>query len=293
MGRTTTVMQCGFLMMSFLTSGISALKCHDTSSFQHNGSWVRIPTELSMSSKNNTCSEGQNACVEAQVILRIGQTFLSVTHRGCAKKELIDGAASNFSGDPHFRVKSNVRYCFRDLCNKEMSTDVAWSPLNDTVPEESGLNQCDSGLMLDPKESLQEVTCRRGYSQCYNGHGIIQAGPFAMSVLIKACQRPDCVVPKNLTFGPIEIHQWGSCCLGSYCNRNKTASEIQNTTGHLKKVIVSVATAFTKSDSGNGKESIPPADEIGAGSPGPPFNRILTPPPRPFEWERFAVAEAV
>lgn len=119
-------------------------------------------------------------------------------------------------------------------------------------------------------------------------------GHFALPIRINTCQRPDCDVPKSLTFGPIQLNQWGSCCLGSYCNRNKSASDVQNATRQLYKVIIGVATVFTQSDSGNGKEGTPPEDEIGAGSAGPPFNRILTPPPqRAFEWERIAVAEAV
>ncbi|XP_053124819.1 CD177 antigen [Hemicordylus capensis] len=225
--RTAVVL--GFLAMILFISGTSAVKCHDSRTVLKYGSKGQLSMNVSMFQEFSNCS--QNVCMEETVMLRTDRNVILAIYRGCAGQDLNDTGAASFD-DQHFIIQSNASYCSEDLCNKEITVlgDLPETPGQDKASEASGSNQCYSGLASTSSNVFRErVTCRKGYSQCYDGGGYISIGPqvsLSSRLFIKTCQRPVCAVPQNLSFGAIRIQLWGSCCLGSNCNGNTTAPEI-------------------------------------------------------------------
>ncbi|XP_034975710.1 uncharacterized protein LOC118087294 [Zootoca vivipara] len=222
-GAATVVLQ-GLLALIFLLSGISALKCHGSTTMNlttpHKGnSSSRITPESGITN----CSSTENVCTDVQLILTIDKDVLIISYKGCASKDLMDETKSINSGDRHFAIQFDQSYCFGDLCN-EKTREVPKTPIKDKV---TGSNQCYTGFEWSATRYIQETTkCGKDYDRCYEGSMNVtisdRNGFSSFPMNIRTCQRSACDVIKSQSFGPINItSESGPCCSGSNCNWEK------------------------------------------------------------------------
>ncbi|CAI5781090.1 Hypothetical predicted protein [Podarcis lilfordi] len=223
--RAATVALQGLLAMTFLISGISALKCHSSNTVNlttpHKGN---SSSHISPESGIINCSSAENVCTDAQLILTIDKDVLIISYKGCASKDLVDGTKSVTSGDRHFAIQFDQSYCFGDLCNAK-TREVPKTPIKDKV---TGSNQCYTGFGWSSTRFMQETTkCGKDYDLCYEGSMNItisdRRGSSTFPMTIRTCQRSSCDVIKSQSFGPINItSESGPCCSGSNCNWEKS-----------------------------------------------------------------------
>ncbi|XP_033014135.1 ly6/PLAUR domain-containing protein 3-like [Lacerta agilis] len=218
--RAATVVLQGLLALIFLISGISALKCHSSSTVKlttpHKGNTT---STTSIAGGIRNCSSAENVCTDAQLTFTIDKDVLIMSHKGCASKDLMDGTKPFTSGDRHFAIQFDQSYCFGDLCNAK-TREVSKTPIKDEV---TGSNQCYSGFGWGG--SIKgTMKCSKDYDRCYQGSMnitiAIDAGGFSsVPMIIRTCQRSSCDVIKSQSFGPINItSESGPCCSGSKCN---------------------------------------------------------------------------
>ncbi|KAM6428645.1 uncharacterized protein PHA67_003333 [Liasis olivaceus] len=218
-----------FLVICFI-SGASALECISSTLIQRNYPLNETQFQIYSETKKINCSMDENACEEVQLILKIDRNALLVTHRGCATKDLHGGPESITTGHQHYNIQSNVSYCFHDLCNANFTEEIIL--VNPDDYKASGANdsaQCYSGLSFDSSEAIQDsVRCSEGYNQCSSGIISVTDGSISVLTYTKTCQQhPNCTVPQKQSFGSIAIiSESSSCCVGSYCNQNKTATRV-------------------------------------------------------------------
>ncbi|CAI5781089.1 Hypothetical predicted protein [Podarcis lilfordi] len=220
--RAATVVLQGLLAMTFLISGISALKCHSSNTVHlmtpNNGNKT---SNASPVSGITNCSSAQNVCTDAQLIFSIDKEVLIMSHKGCASKDLVDGTKPINSGDRHFAIQFNQSYCFGDLCNAK-TREVPNTPIEDGG---TGSNQCYSGFGWGASGNIKEtMECSKDYDRCYQGSMNITialdgGGYSSVPMILRTCQRSSCDVIKSQSFGPINItSESGPCCSGSKCN---------------------------------------------------------------------------
>ncbi|XP_053253985.1 uncharacterized protein LOC128418386 isoform X2 [Podarcis raffonei] len=220
--RAATVVLQGLLAMTCLISGISALKCHSSSTMNH-----FTPRKGNTTSNTYTgggirnCSHAENVCTDAQLTLTIDKEVLIISYKGCASKDLMDETKSITSGDRHFAIQFDQSYCFGDLCNAKTRV-VSKTPIKDKV---TGSNQCYFIFGWGSSGSIKEtMKCSKDYNRCYQGSmnitiALDEGGSSSVRMILRTCQRSACDVIKSQSFGPINItSESGPCCSGSKCN---------------------------------------------------------------------------
>ncbi|KAG6921146.1 hypothetical protein G0U57_010063, partial [Chelydra serpentina] len=205
------------LASALLIPGAGSLRCHsDSSVLLRDRAGKRLDGVVTPSG-TESCAPAHSACMQAAATLSTGGMSVTVIQRGCRDGHPKGGTEPPAAPSRFLHIQADVRYCQSDQCNAK-GLDLG-TPGQGTAPARSGPTQCYAGLSLGPQpHALERVTCEGDNARCYHGNGTLTAGKLAVPIFVWSCQAPPCAVPPSRHVGPLQLHQAGTCCSGSYCN---------------------------------------------------------------------------